>query len=1073
MNILYKKFFLKLLFLITGSIFLVACGGGGGGGGDSAITPPTGGGGSSGGSGNTSPVVISFSSSASELEIGSSATLSWSAANADQCEASGSWSGAKGASGSETFAFDAVGNYSFTLNCSNSSLSSTATVEVEAYSTISGTVLDGYIRGSEVFVDANNNTQKDSNESSVESDQNGRFEGLRIAEGSVISLGGIDANTNLPLDQFWLTTSANTDGIILSPVTTIATQLGSIETAKSSLGIADSIDILTFDPLQTLNDANAKHLYEVGVKLGVFSLTLKNFFNSSQGLTNSTATYSNLLAESLATRFDSVQSGIAVDDPTFIAAVVDNIVTSNNYNTSNTALTHLKSGLEALYFIEHKNDAAVDLGIQNFMLSTLQNDVQAMAQETISNTTVEAYTTALAAYIATDQNLTTADIDIPITANADSVQAIEDENAQNLDVFSNDKFRRSQPISLEFNTVTSNLGIIQANNTGADGIKHTSSPTNGGGTNTNPYINGISYSPKSNFCGEDSFEYTLIQGSQQSTSQVSVTVACVNDSPTVVSRSFSNSGGGTAVFANVGANDVDGDALSYSVGGTDAEFISVDGNGDLSFISSVSYSNPSDSNGDNVYEFTVTVSDGSTSVLQNFTVEVLPGGSAPIFSGTTSAASFAENSAISIQINASDPDGDPITLTINNPSGFSITSNANGFEITNSSGLSSGAYNVEGVVSDGNFNTSFSFEINVTQSPSEAPRLSLNGSDVSSSSSRRRVFLYEGNRSIYWSWDVGNDRPIANWRTDQPFFQFDNVNLSSLIIDPQNFSVEISYIQARTLDGNVHDFDSDETLRLFQIQNFSLGDCSNFSSNGGSGDRYFADFNFGASDCTVSFNLYYNRTAAFRRITSQPDFAAVGTGTFHNRMAIYEADHLRDYGPNNTSPEGIPFYDFNIKLTNADKSVEYKFTAEVAALEESPFLSALNGDNLRDEYINVDCSTNPYGSCIEYAPSLHLDTTPGERTFEFYVRDDYGGSTGRLNVTFFAFSENHFDASLISCNSISGDSFHAKCTANIPQANYDAASIGDTLKTVLRVSDTAPGRPNTTESHFPVYVTLK
>ena len=50
----------------------------------------------------------------------------------------------------------------------------------------------------------------------------------------------------------------------------------------------------------------------------------------------------------------------------------------------------------------------------------------------------------------------------------------------------------------------------------------------------------------------------------------------MNDSPTVVSRSFSNSGGGTAVFANVGANDVDGDALSYSVGGTDAEFISVD-----------------------------------------------------------------------------------------------------------------------------------------------------------------------------------------------------------------------------------------------------------------------------------------------------------------------------------------------------------------------------------------------------------------------------------------------------------------------------------------------------------------
>jgi hypothetical protein len=183
----------------------------------------------------------------------------------------------------------------------------------------------------------------------------------------------------------------------------------------------------------------------------------------------------------------------------------------------------------------------------------------------------------------------------------------------------------------------------------------------------------------------------------------------------------------------VGANDIDGDALSYTIGGTDAQYISVAGNGDLSFINTISYANPSDANGDNVYDFTIAVSDGSTSVTQSFQVVVEPGGSAPVFSGTTSDPSFTENSSITVQINASDPDGDPMSLTLSNPSGFTITSNSTGFEITNSSGLTAGTYNVQGVITDTNSlkTVSFSFEILVIAKGWQQLGVDLDGSSTS------------------------------------------------------------------------------------------------------------------------------------------------------------------------------------------------------------------------------------------------------------------------------------------------------------------------------------------------------
>ena len=72
---------------------------------------------------------ISFSASANTVNYGSSSQLNWSSINADKCTASGAWSGSQALQGSlSTNAL--TSNQTFTLNCSNTAGSTSATVTI-------------------------------------------------------------------------------------------------------------------------------------------------------------------------------------------------------------------------------------------------------------------------------------------------------------------------------------------------------------------------------------------------------------------------------------------------------------------------------------------------------------------------------------------------------------------------------------------------------------------------------------------------------------------------------------------------------------------------------------------------------------------------------------------------------------------------------------------------------------------------------------------------------------------------------------------------------------------------------
>jgi len=114
-------------------------------------------------------------------------------------------------------------------------------------------------------------------------------------------------------------------------------------------------------------------------------------------------------------------------------------------------------------------------------------------------------------------------------------------------------------------------------------------------------------------------------GSLTTTQAVSVTLTDVNEAPSITSSDSFNVAENTTAVGTVTATDPDtGTTLSYSItGGADAALFQIDSStGELSFIAAPDYEHPADSDGDNVYDVLIAVSDESNTVTQRIGVTV-------------------------------------------------------------------------------------------------------------------------------------------------------------------------------------------------------------------------------------------------------------------------------------------------------------------------------------------------------------------------------------------------------------------------------------------------------------------
>ena len=193
-----------------------------------------------------------------------------------------------------------------------------------------------------------------------------------------------------------------------------------------------------------------------------------------------------------------------------------------------------------------------------------------------------------------------------------------------------------------------------------------------------------------------SVSISVSDGAETITKDVAVEISNVNDIAPVIgsSASFSAAENQTGI-GSVSASDAEGDALTYSVSGSE---LAISATGVLSFVSAPDYETKSR------YTATVTVSDGVNSATQVVTVTVTNvNDNAPVFS-TSAAISAVENKLSIGTIAASDVDGDSLS--------FSILTGYTELQITSSGSLSflstpdyetKSSYSAEVAVSDGAF----------------------------------------------------------------------------------------------------------------------------------------------------------------------------------------------------------------------------------------------------------------------------------------------------------------------------------------------------------------------------------
>ena len=567
--------------------------------------------------------------------LSNTSTLTWSSTNASSCSAS--WTSSTSTSGSMEVTISNAGNNNFSISCTGEGGNATASVTVEGYRNTSGVVVDGYITGSDVFIDENENWLSDADENSTTSDNLGKFT-LKYDNGNLVSIGGSDLDSQILLNDFLLThkLTGHTDFKVITPVTSVMAFMSTPANINISLGIDDSIDISSFDPVANKGDGGINdYLYEKGNQLTILSYALQNISNDLKTSTDKTQDYFNAIAEELEKEYAESSAKVDIEDESFITNVLENLITAKTLTITDEAKANTLSAMSGLLpIIQVKTEDNITTGLIRFGLSTFQTDIKTIANGTASAETINNYTSNILNYIANDQSIDIDEITPNIFAIADTVSTNED-TPVDINVLSNDSYITNAPISLS----------------ATDGTNGKTSITN----------NIITYTPNADFDGSDSFTYTINQGNKSSIADVTVTIDSVNDAPVINLASTIQVNENQTAVASDFISDADAnDSLSLSISGSDADSFNLSSNNVLTFKLAPDYETKTS------YVITLTLTDGTVTVSKDINILIvdLKGEIAPIFLSLPSTISVDENTLKVYQIKTFDEEDEKIDYSI-------------------------------------------------------------------------------------------------------------------------------------------------------------------------------------------------------------------------------------------------------------------------------------------------------------------------------------------------------------------------------------------------------------------------
>ncbi len=188
-----------------------------------------------------------------------------------------------------------------------------------------GVVIDGYIEGATLFLDANKNGVKDTNEPSTITDSSGKFNldipfetfdinkngEIDPEEGNLVATGGTDTATGLPLET---PVTAPPDSSVVTLLTSLVADLMDKGIAqeeaqslvKAALGLPAEVDLTSLDPIEATNNNQPG-----GVQVLAAMVKVQNFITQTSALINgaSSAANTDIVKAVVSSITNSIQSG--------------------------------------------------------------------------------------------------------------------------------------------------------------------------------------------------------------------------------------------------------------------------------------------------------------------------------------------------------------------------------------------------------------------------------------------------------------------------------------------------------------------------------------------------------------------------------------------------------------------------------------------------------------------------------------------------------------------------------------------------------------------------------------------
>ncbi len=475
---------------------------------------------------------------------------------------------------------------------------------------INGLVVDGYIRNADVWIETTNdfsNTGETKTSSSVQ----GRFSlPTSLTDYRVQSSGGIDLDTNNSLEGLILinhkidelASSNISQNFIISPLTTadffLSESLNKLTnpistTINDLLGLDQNLNVNTVDHVASYNDGFIyAEAYERANQLTSLSLSFTRLVNNLSTSNINSSEIFRVILDRMVAIYQSSQNEVNIESSAFIDALVDDVNLKFSLSLENETMTKVKNMYKAFVpLIQVKPNLAATHGLFYFATNTFFNDLVLVASNNDQENIYSRYSLDLITYISEISGQTESNLAFSITANSDSVSSFEDQ-IFNINVLENDDYDNQSSFNISF-----------------------TQPANG--TINKDNLNILVYQPNANFNGNDSFSYTLEQGSLSSTASVNISVQPLPDAPIIsISSTEITIPENQTNVVDIVASDADGDPLSYSLSGTDSAYFSISISGELSFI------NPPDYETKSSFEVTVSVSDGALSDSKNLVINI-------------------------------------------------------------------------------------------------------------------------------------------------------------------------------------------------------------------------------------------------------------------------------------------------------------------------------------------------------------------------------------------------------------------------------------------------------------------